>query len=83
MFNLGEYRRQATTAYRSHEFFLMNNEEALAIRNKCASDALEDVIRWIESGGEVAVRTGCFCSLSTTITHYRMHAEAAWKLKLR
>ncbi|XP_021950362.1 6-phosphofructo-2-kinase/fructose-2,6-bisphosphatase isoform X3 [Folsomia candida] len=55
VFNLGEYRRQATTAYRSHEFFLMNNEEALAIRNKCASDALEDVIRWIESGGEVAV----------------------------
>lgn len=56
MFNLGEYRRQATIAYRNHEFFKIDNQEALAIRNKCASEALEDVIRWIEGGGEVAVR---------------------------
>jgi len=55
VFNLGEYRRQATRAYRNHEFFRLDNQEALAIRNKCAQDALEDVIRWIEAGGEVAV----------------------------
>lgn len=55
VFNLGEYRRQATRAYRNHEFFRLDNQEALAIRNKCAQDALEDVIRWIEGGGEVAV----------------------------
>ena len=33
----------------------MDNKEAMAIRNKCASEALADVCRWIESGGEVAV----------------------------
>lgn len=55
VFNLGEYRRLATRAYRNHEFFRLDNQEALAIRNKCAQDALDDVIRWIESGGEVAV----------------------------
>jgi hypothetical protein len=52
---LGEYRRQATRVYRNHEFFRLDNQEALVIRNKCAQDALEDVIKWIEGGGEVAV----------------------------
>lgn len=32
VFNVGEYRRAATDKYRSHEFFDMNNSEALAIR---------------------------------------------------
>jgi 6-phosphofructo-2-kinase/fructose-2,6-biphosphatase 2 len=62
VFNLGEYRRQATRAYRNHEFFRLDNQEALAIRNKCAQDALEDVIRWIEAGGEVAVSIHQACS---------------------
>jgi len=55
VFNLGEYRRQATEAYRSHNFFRVDNKEAMAIRNKCAEEALKDVARWMESGGEVAV----------------------------
>ncbi|ODN02886.1 6-phosphofructo-2-kinase/fructose-2,6-bisphosphatase [Orchesella cincta] len=55
VFNLGEYRRQATTAYKNHDFFRMDNMEAMAIRNRCAQDALEDVCNWIENGGEVAV----------------------------
>ncbi|ODN02887.1 6-phosphofructo-2-kinase/fructose-2,6-bisphosphatase [Orchesella cincta] len=32
VFNLGEYRRQATTAYKNHDFFRMDNMEAMAIR---------------------------------------------------
>ncbi|XP_061510537.1 6-phosphofructo-2-kinase/fructose-2,6-bisphosphatase isoform X4 [Anopheles gambiae] len=55
VFNLGEYRRHATDAYRSHEFFRPDNEEAMAIRQHCAELALEDVCNWLENGGEVAV----------------------------
>ncbi|XP_055703557.1 6-phosphofructo-2-kinase/fructose-2,6-bisphosphatase 1-like isoform X1 [Phlebotomus papatasi] len=55
VFNLGEYRRHATTAYKSHEFFRQDNEEAMAIRTNCAIKALEDVCKWLNSGGEVAV----------------------------
>ncbi|KAL1137606.1 hypothetical protein AAG570_009302 [Ranatra chinensis] len=55
VFNLGEYRRHATTAYKSHEFFRPDNREAMAIRTTCAMDALNDVCGWLECGGEVAV----------------------------
>ncbi|XP_021706730.1 6-phosphofructo-2-kinase/fructose-2,6-bisphosphatase isoform X1 [Aedes aegypti] len=55
VFNLGEYRRHATDAYRSHEFFRPDNEVAMAIRQHCAEMALQDVCQWLENGGEVAV----------------------------
>lgn len=56
VFNLGEYRRHATTAYQCHEFFRPDNIKAMAIRTQCAMDALNDVCQWLESGdGEVAV----------------------------
>ncbi|XP_065338782.1 6-phosphofructo-2-kinase/fructose-2,6-bisphosphatase isoform X4 [Cloeon dipterum] len=55
VFNLGEYRRHATSAYKSHEFFRPDNKEAMAIRTQCALDALNDVCSWLENGGEVAV----------------------------
>ncbi|RWS15472.1 6-phosphofructo-2-kinase/fructose-2:6-bisphosphatase-like protein [Dinothrombium tinctorium] len=56
VFNVGEYRRQATEAYKSHDFFKPDNKEAMAIRSKCAQAALEDMCRWlIEDSGEVAV----------------------------
>ncbi|XP_055947240.1 6-phosphofructo-2-kinase/fructose-2,6-bisphosphatase-like [Argiope bruennichi] len=55
VFNVGEYRRQATEAYKNHSFFDPNNKEALAIRSKCALDALEDMCQWLEHEGEVAV----------------------------
>ncbi|CAG9761166.1 unnamed protein product [Ceutorhynchus assimilis] len=55
VFNLGEYRRHATTAYQSHDFFRPDNTEAMAIRAQCAIEALQDVCQWLENGGEVAV----------------------------
>ncbi|TDG41283.1 hypothetical protein AWZ03_012298 [Drosophila navojoa] len=56
VFNLGEYRRHATTAYKSHEFFRADNEEAMAIRNRCANQALHDSCDWLLSGlGSIAV----------------------------
>lgn len=57
VFNLGEYRRNVTTAYRNHDFFRTDNETAMAIRTNCAKHALDDVMQWLEmGGGEVAVR---------------------------
>lgn len=32
VFNVGEYRRQATNSYRNHDFFRADNKEAVAIR---------------------------------------------------
>ncbi|CAH1154170.1 unnamed protein product [Phaedon cochleariae] len=58
VFNLGEYRRHATSAYKNHDFFRPDNAEAMAIRTQCANEALHDVCQWLESGGEVAVFDG-------------------------
>lgn len=55
VFNLGEYRRHATTKYQNHDFFRADNAEAMAIRAHCAEEALQDVCQWLENGGEVAV----------------------------
>lgn len=56
VFNVGEYRRKATAAFKDHDFFRPDNLDALRIRSKCASDALEDMCKWLDSGdGEVAV----------------------------
>lgn len=55
VYNLGEYRRSATSAYKSHEFFRQDNQEAMAIRTECALRALEDACKWLQEKGEVAV----------------------------
>ncbi|XP_015608390.1 6-phosphofructo-2-kinase/fructose-2,6-bisphosphatase 2 [Cephus cinctus] len=69
VFNLGEYRRHATTAYQCHEFFRPDNIKAMAIRNQCAMDALTDVCQWLENGeGEVAV----FDATNSTIERREM-----------
>ncbi|XP_062563270.1 6-phosphofructo-2-kinase/fructose-2,6-bisphosphatase isoform X4 [Armigeres subalbatus] len=71
VFNLGEYRRHATDAYRSHEFFRPDNEVAMAIRQHCAEMALQDVCQWLENGGEVAV----FDATNSTRERRRMIRE--------
>lgn len=58
VYNLGEYRRSATSAYKSHEFFRPDNQEAMAIRTECALRALEDACKWLQEKGEVAVCIG-------------------------
>ncbi|GAB6028097.1 6-phosphofructo-2-kinase/fructose-2, 6-bisphosphatase 1 [Chamberlinius hualienensis] len=68
VFNVGEYRRLATEAYKNHDFFRPDNSEAMAIRSKCALDALEDMCKWLQNGGEVAV----FDATNTTRERRRM-----------
>ncbi len=55
VYNLGEYRRSATTAYKNHDFFRSENQAAMAIRTECAVRALEDACQWLSEKGEVAV----------------------------
>ncbi|XP_038067358.1 6-phosphofructo-2-kinase/fructose-2,6-bisphosphatase 1-like isoform X2 [Patiria miniata] len=55
VFNVGEYRRQAVGKPSNHDFFRPDNKEAQLIRQQCAMMALNDMARWFETDGEVAV----------------------------
>ncbi|KAK7075111.1 6-phosphofructo-2-kinase/fructose-2,6-bisphosphatase 2 [Halocaridina rubra] len=68
VFNLGEYRRRVTKNYKNHNFFRSDNDEAMALRQRCAMDALDDVRDFLENDGEVAV----FDATNTTMNRRRM-----------
>jgi len=55
VFNVGEYRRQATTLYRNHDFFRAQNQEAMALRLAVADAAMKDTLQWLEREGDVAI----------------------------
>ncbi|CAL9703577.1 unnamed protein product [Knipowitschia caucasica] len=56
VFNVGQYRRDATKTYNSFEFFRPDNSEAMKIRRACAISALKDVCEYFTRGmGQVAV----------------------------
>ncbi|XP_072306291.1 6-phosphofructo-2-kinase/fructose-2,6-bisphosphatase-like isoform X2 [Eucyclogobius newberryi] len=56
VFNVGQYRRDATRTYNSFEFFRPENSEAMKIRRACAISALEDVYEYFSRDlGQVAV----------------------------
>uniref|UniRef100_A0A8C9U0B0 6-phosphofructo-2-kinase/fructose-2,6-biphosphatase 1 n=1 Tax=Scleropages formosus TaxID=113540 RepID=A0A8C9U0B0_SCLFO len=58
VFNLGQYRREAVQAYKTFEFFLPDNEEAMKIRKACAITALKDIHHYFtQEQGQVAVRS--------------------------
>ncbi|XP_055079224.1 6-phosphofructo-2-kinase/fructose-2,6-bisphosphatase-like isoform X3 [Periophthalmus magnuspinnatus] len=56
VFNVGQYRRDATKTYNSYEFFRPDNSEAMKIRRACAITALKDVCDYFSREmGQVAV----------------------------
>ncbi|CAF3092452.1 unnamed protein product [Rotaria socialis] len=55
VFNVGEYRRVAVKFYADKDFFDPDNAEALAVRNQCAQQALEDMCSYLSDDGEVAI----------------------------
>ncbi|ETV93936.1 hypothetical protein H310_12273 [Aphanomyces invadans] len=55
IFNAGDYRRQASLKGASAAFFDSNNAEAKQIRDDLAMTAVENLIQWLEEGGQVAV----------------------------
>lgn len=60
VFNVGEYRRQASTCqttkpYQNHDFFRHGNVEAMALRAAVADEAMADTLSWLKSEGDVAI----------------------------
>jgi len=55
VFNVGEYRRQATSAYRNHEFFRHENKEAYTLRIAVSDAALKDALDFLKVDGDVAI----------------------------
>ncbi|XP_069581933.1 6-phosphofructo-2-kinase/fructose-2,6-bisphosphatase-like isoform X3 [Brachyistius frenatus] len=56
VFNVGQYRRDATRSYNSFEFFRPDNAEAMTIRKACAVAALKDVCNYFTTEqGQVVV----------------------------
>lgn len=55
LFNVGNYRRQHVGSLQSHDFFDPHNLAGVKQRTEVALMALEDMLGWFETGGEVAI----------------------------
>lgn len=55
LFNVGEYRRERLGVGQPHSFFDFGNADGRRALEGVAAEAVEDLIRWITSGGEVGV----------------------------
>lgn len=55
VFNLGEYRRERFPGHQPHQFFDPDNAENLKLRNDLATEALEDMLAWMDEHGDVAI----------------------------
>lgn len=55
VFNVGEYRRERVGSHMPHDFFDPNNPGGEQARKQVAMDALDDMTRWLNSDGQVAI----------------------------
>ncbi|MBK8943100.1 MAG: histidine phosphatase family protein [Polyangiaceae bacterium] len=53
--NVGMYRRELVGAQVSHSFFDPANPDGLAERMRVAQIALDDMLRWLELGGQIGI----------------------------
>ncbi|MED6114115.1 hypothetical protein PIB30_077217 [Stylosanthes scabra] len=54
-FNVGKYRRLKHGANQSAEFFAADNPEGVEARNEVAALAFEDMVSWMQEGGQVGI----------------------------
>ncbi|KAL2332989.1 hypothetical protein Fmac_014202 [Flemingia macrophylla] len=54
-FNVGKYRRLKHGAIQSADFFRADNPEGMEARNEVAALAFEDMISWMQEGGQVGI----------------------------
>ncbi|KAK4492095.1 hypothetical protein RD792_002892 [Penstemon davidsonii] len=54
-FNVGKYRRLKHGANQSADFFRGDNPEGMEARNEVAALAMEDMISWMQEGGQVGI----------------------------
>lgn len=76
VFNVGNYRRERVGVSMPAEFFDPDNQEADGIRFQLASHALDDMIAWLGTGGQI----GIFDATNSTLerrTRVRQRCEKA------
>ncbi|KAK9057550.1 hypothetical protein SSX86_022386 [Deinandra increscens subsp. villosa] len=54
-FNVGKYRRLKHGATLSADFFRVDNPEGMEARNEVAALAMDDMIAWMQEGGQVGI----------------------------
>ncbi|KAI3995693.1 hypothetical protein MKX01_031427 [Papaver californicum] len=54
-FNVGKYRRLKHGANQTADFFRADNPEGMEARNEVAALAMEDMISWMQEGGQVGI----------------------------
>ncbi|KAI8013823.1 6-phosphofructo-2-kinase/fructose-2,6-bisphosphatase [Camellia lanceoleosa] len=54
-FNVGKYRRLKHGANQSADFFRGDNPEGMEARNEVAALAMDDMIAWMQEGGQVGI----------------------------
>ncbi|XP_068668268.1 6-phosphofructo-2-kinase/fructose-2,6-bisphosphatase-like isoform X2 [Aristolochia californica] len=54
-FNVGKYRRLKHGTNQSADFFRADNPEGMEARNEVAALAMEDMISWMQEGGQVGI----------------------------
>ncbi|KAI5674967.1 hypothetical protein M9H77_05917 [Catharanthus roseus] len=54
-FNVGKYRRLKLGTNQSADFFRGDNPEGMEARNEVAALAMEDMIAWMQEGGQVGI----------------------------
>ncbi|XP_031400044.1 6-phosphofructo-2-kinase/fructose-2,6-bisphosphatase isoform X2 [Punica granatum] len=54
-FNVGKYRRLKHGTNQSADFFRADNPEGVEARNEVAALAMEDMISWMQEGGQVGI----------------------------
>ncbi|MBT3222383.1 MAG: fructose-2,6-bisphosphatase, partial [Proteobacteria bacterium] len=55
VFNAGTYRRRILGSHHSHRFFDPNNDKGVAARRRVALLALEEMLAWIRTGGDIGI----------------------------
>ncbi len=55
VFNVGNYRRELSGAQVPHSFFDPTNNQGMQARRQAAESALNDLLKWVKTGGEVGI----------------------------
>ncbi|XP_042411386.1 6-phosphofructo-2-kinase/fructose-2,6-bisphosphatase-like [Zingiber officinale] len=61
-FNVGKYRRLKLGTNQSADFFRGDNPEGMEARNEVAALAMDDMIAWMQEGGQVGIFDATNCS---------------------
>ncbi|KAM3229013.1 hypothetical protein ACQJBY_060130 [Aegilops geniculata] len=78
-FNVGKYRRLKHGTNQTADFFRGDNKEGVEARNEVAALAMEDMLSWMEEGGQVGI---CDATNSTRSRRNMLMKMAEGKCKI-